>query len=257
MMDEQANTAKVASGVVVGIDIGGTGIKGAPVDLAEGKFAAERVRLLTPSPATPQAVADVVGEILQQIGVDGPVGLTIPAVVRHGVVETAAHIDPSWIGGDAVELFSKATGRSVAVVNDADAAGIAEVRFGAGRGQDGVVAVVTLGTGIGSALFIDGTLVPNSELGHLPLHHGEAEDWAAESVREHDELSWKKYAHRLQAYLELVQHVLWPELIIIGGGVSKKADKFLPLIELRTPIVPAQLLNDAGIIGAALAAPMK
>jgi len=256
-MDEQANTAKVASGVVVGIDIGGTGIKGAPVDLAEGKFAAERVRLLTPSPATPQAVADVVGEILQQIGVDGPVGLTIPAVVRHGVVETAAHIDPSWIGGDAVELFSKATGRSVAVVNDADAAGIAEVRFGAGRGQDGVVAVVTLGTGIGSALFIDGTLVPNSELGHLPLHHGEAEDWAAESVREHDELSWKKYAHRLQAYLELVQHVLWPELIIIGGGVSKKADKFLPLIELRTPIVPAQLLNDAGIIGAALAAPMK
>ena len=257
MMDDQANTAKVASGVVVGIDIGGTGIKGAPVDLAEGRFAAERVRLLTPSPATPQAVADVVGEILQQIGVDGPVGLTIPAVVRHGVVETAAHIDPSWIGGDAIELFSKATGRSVAVVNDADAAGIAEVRFGAGRGQDGVVAVVTLGTGIGSALFIDGTLVPNSELGHLPLHHGEAEDWAAESVREHDELSWKKYAHRLQAYLELVQHVLWPELIIIGGGVSKKADKFLPLIELRTPIVPAQLLNDAGIIGAALAAPTK
>ena len=197
-MDEQANTAKVASGVVVGIDIGGTGIKGAPVDLAEGKFAAERVRLLTPSPATPQAVADVVGEILQQIGVDGPVGLTIPAVVRHGVVETAAHIDPSWIGGDAVELFSKATGRSVAVVNDADAAGIAEVRFGAGRGQDGVVAVVTLGTGIGSALFIDGTLVPNSELGHLPLHHGEAEDWTSELVRP-----------------------LWPQPIIIGAALFR------------------------------------
>lgn len=256
-MDDQANTAKVASGVVVGIDIGGTGIKGAPVDILEGRFAAERVRLLTPSPATPRAVADVVGEILQQIGVAGPVGLTIPAVVRRGVVETAAHIDQSWVGVDAIELFAKTTGRPVAAMNDADAAGITEVRFGAGRGQDGVVAVVTLGTGIGSALFIDGTLVPNSELGHLPLHHGEAEDWAAESVREHDELSWKKYAHRLQAYLELVQHVLWPELIIVGGGVSKKADKFLPLIELRTPIVPAQLHNDAGIIGAALSAPKE
>jgi polyphosphate glucokinase len=247
--------AKVASGPVVGIDVGGTGIKGAPVDVAGGRFVAERVRLLTPSPATPQAVAEVTGEILQRIGVAGPVGLTLPAVVRGGVVETAAHIDHAWIGVDAVELFAKATGRPVAVVNDADAAGIAEVRFGAGQDQSGVVVVVTLGTGIGSALFVDGTLVPNSELGHLPLHHGEAEDWAAESVREHDELSWKKYAHRLQAYLELVQSVLWPRLIIIGGGVSKKADKFLPLIELRTPIVPAQLHNDAGIIGAAMIAP--
>lgn len=244
-----------ASGPVVGIDVGGTGIKGAPVDIANGKFARGRVRLLTPLPATPRAVADVVGEILQQIGVAGPAGLTLPAVVRAGVVETASHIDHAWIGVDAVELFAKATGRPVAVVNDADAAGIAEVRFGAGRGRAGVIVVVTLGTGIGSALFVDGTLVPNSELGHLPLHHGEAEDWAAESVREHDDLSWKKYAHRLQAYLELVQRVLWPHLIIIGGGVSKKAGKFLPLIELQTPVVPAQLHNDAGIIGAAMIAP--
>jgi len=248
---------EMASAPVVGVDIGGTGIKGAAVDVAGGRFAAERVRLLTPLPATPRAVAEVVGELLQQIGVAGPVGLTLPAVVRGGIVETASHIDHAWIGVDAVELFSKATGRPVAVMNDADAAGMAEVRFGAGRDRDGVLAVVTLGTGIGSALFADGTLVANSELGHLPLHHGEAEDWAAESVREHDELSWKKYAHRLQAYLELVQRVLWPQLIIIGGGISKKADKFLPLIELRTPIVPAQLHNDAGIIGAALYAPQE
>jgi polyphosphate glucokinase len=256
-MTDQVKTAKVAPGVVVGVDIGGTGIKGAPVDINEGRFAAERVRLATPSLATPRAVVDVVGEVLQQIGVGGPVGVTVPAVVRRGVVETAAHIDQSWIGVDAVELFSKATGRPVAVMNDADAAGIAEVRFGAGHGHDGVVVVVTLGTGIGSALFADGTLVPNSELGHLPLHHGAAEDWAAESVHEDDDLSWKKYAHRLQAYLELVERVLWPDLIIIGGGVSKKADKFLPRIELHTPVVPAQLHNDAGIIGAALSAPKE
>jgi polyphosphate glucokinase len=251
--DSQMNV-EVGSGPVVGVDIGGTGIKGAPVDIAAGRFAAERVRLPTPSPATPQAVADVVGELLRMIGVEGPVGITLPAVVRAGTVETAAHLDQSWIGIDAVELFSEATGRRVAVMNDADAAGIAEFRFGAGRGKGGVIAVLTLGTGIGSALLADGTLVRNTELGHLPLHHGDAEDWAAESVREHDGLSWKKYAHRLQAYLELVQRLLWPELIIIGGGISKKADKFLPRIELRTPIVPAQLRNDAGVIGAALLA---
>jgi polyphosphate glucokinase len=254
-MADQANTAETAAGPVVGIDVGGTGIKGAPVDISSGLLAAERVRLQTPLPATPLAVAHVVGEVLQQICVAGPVGLTLPAVVRAGIVETAAHIDYAWIGVDAVDLSSKAAGRSVAVMNDADSAGIAEVRFGAGRDKAGVIAVITLGTGIGSALFADGTLVANSELGHLPLHHGEAEDWAAESVREHDELSWKKYARRLQAYLELIQRVLWPELIIIGGGVSKKADKFLPPIEVRTPIVPARLHNDAGIVGAALYAP--
>lgn len=240
---------------VVGVDIGGTGIKGAPVDVAAGKLAAERVRLHTPSPATPDAVAAVVRQVLDQIGADGPVGLTLPAVVRGGTVETASNIDHMWIGVNAVDLFGQATGRPVGVVNDADAAGIAEVRFGAGQGSAGVVVIVTLGTGIGSALFVDGTLVPNSELGHIPRHHHDAEDWAAESVRERDDLSWKKYADRLQAYLEVVQHVLWPQLIIIGGGVSKKADKFLPRIELRTPIVPAQLMNDAGIVGAALFAP--
>jgi len=245
----------MASNIVIGIDIGGTGIKGAPVDITTGQLVGERVRLHTPSPATPQAVTDVVGEILQQIDVACPVGVAMPAVVRHGIVETAAHLDRAWIGVNAVEHFAKATSRSVAVLNDADAAGIGAIRFGAGHGVDGVVAVVTLGTGIGSALFVDGTLVPNTELGHLPLHHGAAEDWAAESVREHEELSWKKYARRLQAYLELLQSVFWPHLIIIGGGVSASGDKFLPLIELRTPVVAAPLHNDAGIIGAALFAP--
>jgi polyphosphate glucokinase len=241
-----------ASGVV-GVDIGGTGIKGAPVDTSKGTLVAERVRLPTPSPATPEAVAEVVGSVLSALSVGGPIGLTLPAVVRGNTVETASNIDPSWIGTDAVQLFESATARPVKVVNDADAAGLAELRFGAGRGVAGVVVVVTLGTGIGSALFVEGTLVPNSELGHLHLHHGDAESWAAESIRERDELSWKKYAQRLQAYLELVERLLWPQLIIIGGGVSKKSEKFLPSVRLRTDVVPAQLLNEAGIVGAALA----
>jgi polyphosphate glucokinase len=246
-----------ASGLIAGVDIGGTGIKAAPVDITTGDLATERILLPTPSPATPQAIAGVVGDVLQLIGVAGPVGLAIPAVVRGGIVETASHIDPTWIGVNAVDFFSKVTGRQVAVLNDADAAGVAEIRFGAGQGMAGVVAVITLGTGIGSALFVDGTLVPNSELGHLPLHGAEAEKWAAESVRERDQVSWEEYAQRLQAYLELVQTVLWPQLIIIGGGISNVADKFLPLIQLRTPIVPAQLRNHAGIIGAAMFAPRE
>jgi polyphosphate glucokinase len=239
----------------IGVDIGGTGIKGAHVDVGAGTFLADRVRLHTPAPATPDAIAGTVVSVLDQVEVEGPVGLTLPAVIRDGVVETAANIDQTWIGTNAVELFAHATGRPVAVVNDADAAGIAEMRFGAGRGQQGVVVVVTLGTGIGSALFSDGTLVPNTELGHLPLHHGDAEDWAAESIREREELSWKEYAHRLQTYLTLLEKLLWPQLIIIGGGVSRKAEKFLPRIKLRTTVVPARLHNDAGIVGAALFAP--
>jgi polyphosphate glucokinase len=245
----------MASNLIVGVDIGGTGIKAAPLDITTGDLAAERIRIPTPSPATPQAVADAVDGVLRKIDVPGPVGLAVPAVVRGGIVETASHIDPAWIGVDAVDFFSRVTGRPVAVMNDADAAGIAEVRFGAGQGQAGIIAVITLGTGIGSALFVDGTLVPNSELGHLPLHHGKAEEWAAESVRQRDKVSWEKYASRLQAFLELVQRVLWPQLFIIGGGISNIAHEFLPMIELRTPIVPARLRNHAGIIGAALYAP--
>ena len=249
------SSAGTTAAPVVGIDVGGTGIKGAPVDLHAGSFAAERVRVLTPSPATPERVAEVVAQVLDRLGVPGPIGLTLPAVIRAGVVETAANIDEQWIGTDAVELFGRVTGRPVGVVNDADAAGIAEVRYGAGRGRQGVVVLVTLGTGIGSAVFIDGVLVPNTELGHLPMHDEDAEDWAAESVRERDDMSWKKWASHLEQYLELLQRLLWPQLIIVGGGVSKKSDRFLPHIHLRTEVVPAQLYNDAGIVGAALFAP--
>ena len=239
----------------IGVDIGGTGIKGAPVDLGAGAFTAERIRIPTPQPATPDAVAAVVKEIVTKLDAPGTIGLTLPSVVLDGVVKTAANIDQAWIGTDAKALFEEATGRPVGVVNDADAAGIAEVRFGAGKDRHGVVLLVTLGTGIGSALFVDGTLVPNTELGHLPLHHGDAEDWAAESVREDDDLSWKEWGHRLSDYMELVEKLLWPNLIIIGGGVSRKSDRFLPHVRARTEIVPAQLLNDAGIVGAALFAP--
>ena len=240
---------------VIGVDIGGTGIKGAPVSVEHGALTKERIRLLTPSPATPDAVARTVAQLIDQTDAPGAVGLTLPAVVRNGVVETAANIDAAWIGTNAVDLFAGATGRAVGVVNDADAAGVAEMRFGAGRERKGVVIMVTLGTGIGSAVFADGVLVPNTELGHLPLHGGSAEEWAAESAREREELSWKKWAHRLQHYFELLESLYWPDLIIVGGGVSKKADKFLPHIELNTEIVAASLHNDAGIVGAALSAP--
>jgi polyphosphate glucokinase len=176
---------------VLGIDVGGTGIKGAPVDTRTGQLLADRHRILTPQPATPDAVGEVVGELARCFDWTGPAGATFPAVVKGGVAHTAANVDPSWIGTDAAALFAKAIGGTVTVVNDADAAGIAEMRFGAGRGRDGVVLVVTLGTGIGSALFVGGTLVPNTELGHLQMDGQDAENLAAESVREQDELSWK------------------------------------------------------------------
>jgi polyphosphate glucokinase len=249
--------ANVATKSAIGVDIGGTGIKGATVDLETGELTVTRIRLLTPAPSTPDAVAGVVADVLDQVGADGPVGLTLPSVITDGVVRTAANIDPGWIGVNAVNLFVKATGRAVGVVNDADAAGIAEVRFGAGAGRAGVIIVVTLGTGIGSGLFVDGKLVPNTELGHLHLHHGDAENFAADSARERDGLSWDEYAHRLQQYLELLQGLFWPDLIIIGGGISKKADKYLPHITLDTEVVAATLQNDAGIVGAAMFAPVS
>lgn len=241
---------------VVGVDVGGSGIKGAVVDLVAGARSGERVRIPTPRPSTPEAVAAVVGEVLERVGGGrGPVGITIPGVVRHGVVHTAANIDQGWLATDAAALFSRVAGRPVVVLNDADAAGVAEAAYGAGKGRPGLVVLLTLGTGIGSALLHDGTLVPNSELGHLHLrHHGSAEAWAADSVREREALSWAAWASRLQEYLELVERVLWPELIILGGGVSKKSDRFIPKLRLRAEVVPAALRNDAGIVGAALAA---
>jgi polyphosphate glucokinase len=245
----------MARATPVGIDIGGTGIKAGPVDLEKGTLLVPRSRAETPHPATPTAIVEVVRGLLDGIDSAGPLGFTLPSVVLHGVVKTASNIDASWIGTDAVALFADATGRRSSVVNDADAAGMAELRYGAGKGERGVVILVTLGTGIGSGLFVDGALVPNSELGHLHLHHGDAEKWAAESARERDQLSWKEWAHRISNYLELVESLLWPDLFIIGGGVSRQSDKFLPMVECRTPVVPAQLHNDAGIVGAAMVAP--
>ncbi|GII76318.1 polyphosphate glucokinase [Sphaerisporangium rufum] len=240
---------------VLGIDIGGSGIKGAPVDTTAGKLLDERLRVPTPDPSAPEAVAGVVGEIAAHFSWSGPVGVTFPGVVVDGVTRTAANVDRHWIGTDARALFAEATGGPVTVLNDADAAGLAEAAFGAGRGHRGLVLMLTFGTGIGSALIMDGLLVPNTEFGHLEIDGHEAERRASDRAREKHDLDWEKWAGRVQEYLEHVQMLLSPSLIIIGGGVSKKADKFLHHIELPgTTVVPAALRNEAGIIGAALAA---
>ena len=236
-----------------GIDFGGTGIKGAPVNLEKGEFAHQRERIKTPSPSTPEAVAKVFAELLAHFpGSVGPVGVTVPGVVRHGVVHSAANIDESWIGTDADRLFTEATGRDVHVVNDADAAGLAEVRYGAAKGRTGLVIMTTLGTGIGSAFLYDGVLVPNSELGHLEIDGHDAESRAANSAREREDLSWHHWAKRLTRYYQTLEMLFSPDLFVVGGGISKQADEFLPLIEVETEIVPATLLNKAGVVGAAL-----
>jgi polyphosphate glucokinase len=237
----------------IGIDFGGTGIKGAPVDLDRGEFAAERERIKTPSPSTPAAVAEVFVDLLGRFpDATGPVGVTVPGVVHHGVVHTAANIDESWIGTDADKLFTDATGRDVHVVNDADAAGLAEVRYGAAKGRRGLVIVTTLGTGIGSALVYNGVLVPNSELGHLEIHGHDAETRAANSAREREELTMKQWAGRLTTYYRTLEKLFSPDLIVVGGGISKQSAEFLPLVDIDTEIVPATLLNKAGVVGAAL-----
>jgi len=236
-----------------GIDFGGSGIKGAPVDLEAGDLAGDRVKIKTPRPATPEAVADVFVELLGNFpDSTGSVGVTVPGVVRHGVVSSAANIDDAWIGTDADALFTKATGRDVHVVNDADAAGLAEVRYGAAVDRGGLVIVTTLGTGIGSAIVYDGVLVPNSELGHLEIDGHNAEKLAANSVREEKDLSYPKWAERLTTYYRTLEKLFSPDLIIVGGGVSKHADQFLHLVDIETEIVPAKLRNQAGIVGAAL-----
>lgn len=236
-----------------GIDFGGTGIKGAPVDLDKGDFAAERERFKTPEKSTPDAVAEIFAELLALFPhVDGPVGVTVPGVVLHGVVRTAANIDKSWIGTNADEVFSRATGRVVHAVNDADAAGLAEVRYGAARGHGGLVIMTTLGTGIGTALLYDGVLVPNSELGHLEIAGHDAESRAANSAREKEGLSWKEWAERLTTYYRTLERLFSPDLFVVGGGVSRDAAEFLPLLKIDTQIVPATLLNKAGVVGAAL-----
>lgn len=235
-----------------GIDIGGTGIKGAVVDLDRGALESDRLRRPTPQPATVEGVLQVVQQVVEDGGWDGPVGCTFPGIVRHGVVGSAANVDQGWIGTDLSAALSDRLGRPVGVLNDADAAGVAEMRFGAGREhQAGVVLIVTLGTGIGSALFTDGVLVPNTELGHLELDGAVAEHRAANSARLRDDLDFTEWSQRLQVYLSHIERLFSPDLFIVGGGVSKKAHKFLPRLELTAPIVPAHLRNESGIVGAA------
>lgn len=240
--------------LVLGIDIGGSGIKGAPVDLDKGAFAADRLRIATPEESTPAKVAAVVQQIVDhfadQIG-DGPIGITIPAVVTHGRTRSAANIDRSWIDAEAEKIFEDTLGRDIYLVNDADAAGVAEVHYGAAKDHPGLVVMTTLGTGIGSAVIHRGILVPNSEFGHLEIDGRDAESHASSGVKDREGLSYDEWVPRLQRYYETLEALLWPDLIVVGGGVSKDADRFLPQLDLKTPIVPAHLRNQAGIIGAA------
>jgi polyphosphate glucokinase len=239
----------------LGIDVGGSGIKAAPVDLETGELTAERCRIETPDPATPDAVADVVARIVDRFDDHrGPIGCTFPAVVKNGVVLTASNVDDDWLGVDAAELFARRCDREFTVLNDADAAGVAEIRFGAGRGHDGVVAMVTLGTGIGSSLFSDGVLVPNTELGNVEIGGHEAEHRASARAMDEKDLSWDDWSRWVEEYLHSLQRLVWPDLIIIGGGVSEDAEKFLSGLDLRCPVVPARLGNQAGLVGAALVA---
>ena len=238
----------------LGIDIGGSGIKAAPVDVATGKLRADRRKIATPRPALPDAIADVVKQLTKSFKWSGPVGITFPGVVIDGVIRTAANLDPAWIGLDAGALFGKAAGNPVWVLNDADAAGVAEMTFGAGVGNEGTVLMLTFGTGIGSALFTRGVLVPNTEFGHVEIHGQDAESRASEHAKELHDLSWGKWAGRVDEYLQHVEALLSPHLIIVGGGISKQADKWVPrLTGIKARIVPAALLNDAGIVGAAMA----
>jgi polyphosphate glucokinase len=243
---------------VLGIDIGGSGIKGAPVDTKTGEMLGDRYRIKTPEPATPEAVAKTVSEIVRHFEWDGLIGCGFPAVVRRGVTLTAANVDSAWIGTNAADLFEKVTGCRTYLVNDADAAGMAEMTFGAGEDREGVVILITIGTGLGTAIFTDGELVPNTEFGHVPLRKTgqDAEDWASDAARKREELSWKGWAERFDVYLHLMEDLFWPDLFILGGGASKKKKrkKYMEYLTVETPIVPAEMKNRAGIIGAALAA---
>jgi len=239
---------------ILGIDIGGSGIKGALVEVERGELVSERHRIPTPRPSTPDAVGDKVAELAAHFRWSGPIGCTFPAPIRGGVALTAANVDKGWIGTDAQRLLREKTGCPVVVINDADAAGIAEIEFGAGKGVKGVVILLTLGTGIGSAIFVDGVLLPNTELGHLELNGKEAERWTSDRTRKKEGLKWAEWAARLTKYMQYVELLFSPDLFIIGGGVSKKHKKFVPSIRTKAPVVPARFLNNAGIIGAAIVA---
>ncbi len=238
---------------ILGIDVGGTGIKAAVVETATGKLSSERIRIATPHPATPEAIASALSELIAQFAWKSAVGIGFPAAIQNGTVRTAANIDKSFIGMRIEEFFAEKTACPVYVANDADVAGLAEMRFGAGQGQRGVVLIVTIGTGLGTALFANGQLLPNTELGHIILENGmEAEHYASEAIRIVKKLKWKDWGERFNLYLQKMEALLWPDLIILGGGVSKKLEKFAPMVTIRTPIVAANFLNQAGIVGAAL-----
>ena len=237
---------------ILGIDVGGSGIKGAPVDVETGELVKERVRIKTPRKSEPEPMAEVVDRISKSFHWKGPIGIGFPAPIKSGVTLMAANVSKKWIGMDADALFTKITGCECTLINDADAAGLAEMTFGAGRGQPGTVIMLTLGTGIGSAIFHRGHLIPNTEFGHMELDGEEAEFRASDAARQRKDLSWKKYAKRLNKYLMAMEKLFWPDLFIIGGGISKESGKFLPYLTVETHVVPAQLLNEAGIVGAAL-----
>ncbi len=242
---------------ILGIDIGGSGIKGAPVDIETGQLLAERLRIKTPKNGEPEPVAEVANKIAQSFNWNGSIGIGFPAPIKGGVALMAANVSEKWIGTNADALFTKVTGCDCTMINDADAAGLAEMTFGAGRGQPGTVIMLTLGTGIGSAIFHRGQLLPNTEFGHLEIEGVDAEFRASDAARQRDDLSWKKYAKRLNKYLKTMERLFWPNLFIIGGGISKESEKYLPLLTIETPVVTAQLLNEAGIVGAALGAMRK
>ena len=238
---------------ILGMDVGGTGIKAAVVETTDGRLASERIRVETPRPATPAAVAKALQSLIQQMQWSGPIGIGFPAAIQHGIARTAANIEKSFIGLPVEKFFSEKTGCPVHVANDADVAGMAEMQFGAGRDLRGVVLIITIGTGLGTALFTDGKLLPNTELSHIFLDNGvEAERYAADSARVTKKLTWKDWGKRFDHYLATMERLFWPDLIILGGGISKKLEKFSPLITVRTPVVPASFLNQAGIVGAAL-----
>ena len=239
---------------ILGIDVGGSGIKGAIVDTVEGVLLTDRYRIETPQPATPDAVIETISAIIKNFGWTGLVGCGFPAAVQNDIVKTASNIDNSWIGVNAAQQIQKATGCITRLVNDVDAAGLAEVEFGAGANEKGTIFMAAFGTGIGTAVFHNHQLVPNSELGHIPLNETTAENYTANSVRERDDLSWEVWGGRVNEYLTLIEQLFWPDLFIIGGGVSKNFDEFKPYLNLETKVVPAESRNHAGIIGAALAA---
>ncbi|MEN6522655.1 MAG: ROK family protein [Anaerolineaceae bacterium] len=236
----------------LGIDVGGSGIKGAIVDIEAGQLVSERIRLVTPDPSTPKAVAKVVKKLVKKLDYQGPAGAGFPGVMLHGVCYTAANIDASWININVERVFQEETGNPFYVANDADVAGLAEVRFGAAKDFKGVVLVITLGTGIGTAIFNDGVLLPNLEFGHLQIREKDAEKRASAAVKVKKDLNWKEWAACVEEYIRIMENLFWPDIIIIGGGISRNHAKFFPYINVRTKIVPAQLYNQAGIIGAAL-----